>query len=87
MTNYRDLQLPSGLHDLDRWLGQQQFTHAAVMGPHIPEYYGETSSKKARSTHARQMASWADPLFPVCSPVSFLLFFAPASRRSALQVG
>ena len=67
VTNYRDLQLPSGLHDLDRWLGQQQFTHAAVMGPHIPEYYGEPSSKKVRSTHARQMASWADQLWNVLS--------------------
>merc|ERR1712085_138495 len=44
MINYRPLQMPSGLDDLNRWIGKQQFTLAAVMAPHVPEYFGVFSS-------------------------------------------
>ena len=72
VTNYQELQLPSGLEDLDRWLGEQQFTIAAIMGPHLPEYYAEaenSTSNNGAPGHAkerRQMTNgWADQLWDV----------------------
>ena len=80
VTNYRQLQLPSGLDDLNRWIGEQHFTIAAVMGPHIPEYYGEetpgtrvirevgaTPGNVTRSMSERQTTSWADQMWDVFS--------------------
>ena len=72
VTNYQELQLPSGLEDLDRWLGEQQFTTAAIMGPHLEEYYAEaenSTSNNGAPGHAkerRQMTNgWADQLWDV----------------------
>ena len=72
VTNYLELQLPSGLEDLDRWLGEQQFTTAAIMGPHLEEYYAaaeNSTSNNGAPGHAkerRQMTNgWADQLWDV----------------------
>ena len=68
VTNYRQLQLPSGLDDLKRWIGEQQFTMAAIMGPHTPEYYGEVApGNLTRSMYETQMTSWADQMWDVFS--------------------
>ena len=68
VTNYRQLQLPSGLDDLNRWIGEQQFTIAAVMGPHTPEYYGEAApGNVTRSMYERQMIDWADQMWDMFS--------------------
>ena len=56
MINYRPLQIPSGLDDLNRWIGEQQFTLAAVMGPHVPKYFGVAAH-----------GNWADQLWDVFS--------------------
>ena len=57
MINYRPLQMPSGLDDLNRWIGKQQFTLAAVMAPHVPEYFGVAAAP----------GNWAAQLWDVFS--------------------
>ena len=68
VTNYPPLQQPSGLDDLKRWIGEQQFTIAAVMGPHVPEFYDEVApGNVTRSMFETQMTSWADQMWDVFS--------------------